>query len=153
MDPNLFYGAPHIDDNNIVVNPAKTVVLPPKGYAPDGGVFFCFLNMSTSAFLKLDGERWRASRSPPREYIVEHVVGFVRDGDPDRLARCLAEHAGQESASSSIPPSPSGREDKLLVSGVAGAVCVCTAASLEACRRRVDNQAQPGAYETNPGVT
>lgn len=73
------------------------------------------------------------------EYIVEHVVGLVRDGDPNRLARCLAEHAGQESVSSSIPPNPSGREDKLLVSGVAS-----TALSLEACGRRVDDRAQAG---------
>ena len=78
------------NDIGNVANPAKNVVLLPKGQAPTAGIFSL------------------RHRCRSTWYVVERAVGVVRDGGANRLTRCLANMPYSKRRPSS-PSNPSGR--------------------------------------------
>ena len=81
----------------IVVNPAKTVVLPPKGYAPTADE----ISLLESVDVRIAGEGRATVVGVPigtDEYVLDRVTEVVRDGGADSLARCLASMSDKQAA-------------------------------------------------------
>ena len=72
-----------------MVNPAKTLALPPKGHAPTAQEFS--LLESVDVCIADEGGVTVVGVPIGRdEYVLEQTAEVVKDGGGDRLARCLA---------------------------------------------------------------
>ena len=86
-----------LEDIGIVVNPAKTVALPPKGHAPTAEE----ISLLESVDVSIAGEGGATVVGAPigtHEYVLDRAMGVVRDGGADRLARCLANMPDKQAA-------------------------------------------------------
>ena len=86
-----------LDDIGIVVNPAKTVVLPPKGHAPMTGE----ISLLESVDVRIADEGGVTVVGAPigtDEYVLERVMGVVSDRGTGRLARCLGNVPDKQAA-------------------------------------------------------
>ena len=84
-------------DIGTVVNPAKTVALPPKGHAPTAEEISLLENVDVS----ITGEGGATVVGVPigtDEYVLDRAMEVVRDGGADRLARCLANMPDKQAA-------------------------------------------------------
>ena len=71
-----------------MLNPAKTIALPPKGYAPTAEI-----SLLESVDVRIAGEGGATVVGVPLgtdEYVLDQAMEVVRTGGADRLARCLA---------------------------------------------------------------
>ena len=96
-----------LQDIGIVVNPAKTVALPPKGHAPTAEE----ISLVESVDVSITGEGGATVVGVPigtDEYVLDRAMEVVRDGGADRLARCLANMPDKQAAAL-IAIEPSGR--------------------------------------------
>ena len=137
-----------LDDNGIVVNATKTVVLPPKGHAPTAED----ISLLESVEVRIADEGGETVVGVPigtEKYVRGREMEVVRDGGADRLARRLATMPDKQAAALIAVESLGQRTsylEKTLDPGL----------SLDT-RRRADNEAQwackkilelPGAMET-----
>ena len=96
-----------LEDIGIVVNPAKTVALPPKGHAPTAEE----ISLLESVNVSITGEGGATVVGIPigtDEYVLDRAMEVVRDRGADRLARCLANMPDKQAAAL-IAIEPSGR--------------------------------------------
>ena len=122
-----------LEDIGIVVNPAKTIAPPPKGYAPMAEE----ISLLESVDVRVAGEGRAMVVSVPigmDEYVLDRAMEVVRDGGADPLARCLASMLDKQ-AMAHIAIGPLGQRTSYLER------VLDTGLSLEACRR-ADNGAQ-----------
>ena len=78
-----------LEDTSIVVDPAKTITLPLKGYAPTAEE----ISLPESVDVRIAGEGRATVVGIPigtDEYVLDRAIEVVRDGGADRLPRCLA---------------------------------------------------------------
>ena len=78
-----------LEDIGIVVNPTKTIALPPKRCAPTVEE----ISLLESVGVRIAGEGGAAVVGIPigtDEYVLDRAIEVVRDRGADRLARCLA---------------------------------------------------------------
>ncbi|CAN0339095.1 unnamed protein product, partial [Laminaria digitata] len=88
-----------LDDIGIVINPAKTVALPPKGHAPTAEE----ISLLESVGVRIAGEGGVTVVGVPigtDEYVLERAmeVRVLRDDGTDRLVRCLANMPDKQAA-------------------------------------------------------
>ena len=77
-----------LEDIGIVVNPVKTIALPPNGYAPTAEE----ISLLESIDVRVAGEGGPTVVGVPigtDEYVRYRTIEVVRDGGADRLERCL----------------------------------------------------------------
>ena len=121
----------------IVVNPAKTIALPAKEYAPTAEEIF-LLESIDDRFADEGGATVVGVPIVTDEYVLDRAIEVMRDGGADRLARCLASMPDKQAAALIAIESLGQRTsyvERALDTGL----------SLEACRR-AENGAQR-AYE------
>lgn len=99
-----------LDNVGVVVNPTKTVVLPPKGHAPTTKEIAL---LERDVDVRIVGEGGVLVVGVPigvEKCLVKRAMGVpvVRDGSADRLVRCLAD-MGTSTQRPSFPSNPSGR--------------------------------------------
>ena len=122
-----------LEDIGIVVNPAKTIKLPPEGYAPKAEE----VSLLESVDVRIAGEGGATVVGVPigtDEYVLDRAMEVVRDGGADRLARYLASMPDKQAAAL-IAIASLGQRTSYLERALD------TGLSLGACRR-ADNGAQ-----------
>ena len=125
-----------LGDIGTMVNPGKTIALPPKGYVPTAEI-----SLLESVDVRIAGEGGATVVGVPigtDEYVLDRAMEVVRDGGADHLARCLASMPDKQSVVLIAIESLGKRASYL-------ERALDTGLSLEACRR-ADNGAQ-WAYE------
>ena len=78
-----------LEDIGIVVNHAKTIALPRKGYAPTAEE----ISLLESVDVRIAGKGGATVVGVPigtDEYVLDRAMEVVRNGGADRLGRCLA---------------------------------------------------------------
>ena len=77
-----------LEDIGVLVNPAKTIALPPKGYASTAEEIL----LLESIDVRIAGEGGATVEGVQigtDEYVLDRAIEVVRDGGADRRARCL----------------------------------------------------------------
>ncbi|CAN0290043.1 unnamed protein product, partial [Laminaria digitata] len=122
-----------LDDIGIVVSPAKTVALPPKGHAPTAEK----ISLRESIDVRIAEEGRVTVVSVPigtEEYVRGRAMKVIGDGGTYRLARCLTNTLDKQTAAL-ISVESLGQRTSYLERALDPVL------SLEACRR-ADNGAQ-----------
>ena len=86
-----------LEDIGIVVNPAKTIALPPKGYAPRAEE----ISLLESVDVCIESKGGTTVVGVPigtDEYVRDRAIEVVRDGGADRLTRCFASMPDKQAA-------------------------------------------------------
>ena len=126
-----------LEDTDILVSPAKTIALPPKGYTSTVEE----ISLLESIDVRIAGEGGPTVVGVPIgtvEYVLDRAIEVVRDGGADRPVRCLA----------SMPDKPTAALIAIESLGCRTSYlerALGTGLFLEACKR-ADNRAQ-WAYE------
>ena len=84
-----------LGDIGTMVNPGKTIALPPKGYVPTAEI-----SLLESVDVRIAGEGGATVVGVPigtDEYVLDRAMEVVRDGGADHLARCLASMPDKQS--------------------------------------------------------
>ena len=80
-----------------MVNPAKTIALPPKGYAPRAEE----ISLLESVDVCIESKGGTTVVGVPigtDEYVRDRAIEVVRDGGADRLTRCFASMPDKQAA-------------------------------------------------------